>query len=154
MSDAKGYKSAFTIKNSGSIEKSMAEKITKILITDDSENWIKYHAFALEELFNGEVKLIKAESAKEGVEKLIYNLKEPFDIILTDMQMEPDYLPTLAGEWFIQQIRTFKEYDNTKIVIISATSSIKDIAKKYNVEYIPKYSCRYEGAYDKIKALL
>ena len=64
-----------------------------------------------------------------------------FHKILTDMQMESNYLPLFAGEWFIKQIQFFKEYKNTKIIIISASSNINRIAEKYGVEYIPKYKC-------------
>ena len=45
------------------------------------------------------------------------------------MQMESDFLPFYAGEWFIKQIKFFNEYKNTKIIIISATSNIRQIAK-------------------------
>jgi CheY-like chemotaxis protein len=126
----------------------------KVLIVDDSENWVKFHAFAITELFDCNVQIQKANSAQEGLSKLMNNIDEPYDVILTDMQMEPDYLPLLAGEWFIQQIKTFKEYNKTKIFIISATSSIKDIARKYKVDYIPKYMCRNDDGYNKIKESL
>lgn|SRR5574344_672056 len=129
------------------------EKI-KILIVDDSEKWVDFHIFAVKELFGNNVEIETADSAQNGVSKLFLNINEPYDIILTDMQMEPDYLPLLAGEWFIKEIQSLKEFENTKIFIISATSSIKDIASKYNVDYIPKYSCRYEGSYDKIKSAI
>lgn len=127
--------------------------MVKILIVDDSENWVKFHTYAVKELFKNELEIDSANSAKEGLNKLFTSIDNPYDIILTDMQMEPDFLPLLAGEWFIQQIKTFKEFNNTKIFIISATSSIKNIAEKYNVNYIPKYSCRNEGSYDKLKII-
>lgn len=125
--------------------------MTKILIVDDSPNWVKYHEFAINELFEGNVAIEKGYSAKEGVEKLLLNIDKPFDIILTDMQMEPDYLPLFAGEWFIKQIQYIKEYNNTKIFIISAAENIKFLAGKYDVDFIRKASCRQENAYDKIR---
>ena len=82
-----------------------------------------------------------ANSAKEGVERLTASIDAPYDFILTDMQMEPDFLPFYAGEWFIKQIKFFNEYKNTKIIIISAAENIKQIAKNYDVSYIPKYKC-------------
>ena len=33
---------------------------------------------------------------------------ERIDIIITDLQMENDFEPKYAGEWFIEQIKTFK----------------------------------------------
>ena len=69
------------------------------------------------------------------------SIDAPYDFILTDMQMEPDFLPLYAGEWLIKQIRFFKEYKNTKIIIISATGNIRQIAENYQTDYIPKYRC-------------
>ena len=102
----------------------------RILVVDDSPNWVRYHENALRMLFDDKVTIYTANSASEGVEKLM--------------------LPLYAGEWFIKQIKFFKEYKNTKIVIISAASDIRAIAEKYGTDYIPKYACRNEGAYDKI----
>ncbi len=125
----------------------------RILIVDDSPNWVKYHENAIRILFKNNVYIESAFSAKEGVERLMTSIDEPYDVILTDMQMEPDFLPLFAGEWFIKQIRFMKEYKETKIVIISAASNIRAIAEKYETDYIPKYACRNEGAYDKIGEL-
>lgn len=125
----------------------------RILITDDSQGWVNFHKTALTLLFGDNTVIDTAFSAKEGVDKLMLSIDEPYDIILTDMQMEPDFLPMYAGEWFIKQIRFFKEYKDTKIVIISAASDIRNIAEKYGVDYIPKYKCRQDDAYDKIGEL-
>ena len=113
----------------------------KVLIVDDSHKWVEYHKSAVEEVFKDEVEIDTAFSAKEGVEKLTLSIDSPYDFIFTDMQMEPDFIPLYAGEWFIKQIRFFNEYKNTKIIIISATSNIRQIAENYNVDYIPKYKC-------------
>ena len=66
------------------------------------------------------------------------------------MQMESDFLPLYAGEWFIKQIKTYKEYSNTKIIIASAAPDIKRIAEKYNVDYIPKGMCQLIDSYKKL----
>lgn len=113
----------------------------RILITDDSTRWITYHKGAILEIFNNNVSIDTANSAKEGVEKITASIDNPYDIIITDMQMESDFLPFYAGEWFIKQIKFFKEYQNTKIIVISATSNIRQIAEKYNTDFIPKYKC-------------
>ena len=113
----------------------------KILIVDDSHKWVEYHKSAVEEVKKNEVEIDTAFSAKEGVEKLTLSTDSPYDFIFTDMQMEPDFIPLYAGEWFIKQIKFFNEYKNTKIIIISATSNIRQIAENYNVDYIPKYKC-------------
>ena len=113
----------------------------KILIVDDSEKWVLFHKIAIQEIFDNKVVIETANSASHGVEKIALSIDEPYDYILTDMQMESNYLPMFAGEWFIKQIQFFKEYKNTKIIIISATDNIARIAEKYGVDYIPKYRC-------------
>jgi response regulator RpfG family c-di-GMP phosphodiesterase len=119
----------------------------KILIVDDSSKWIAWHECAIREIFKNNVIVDTALCAKQGVEKLTYSIDEPYDFILTDMQMEPDFIPLYAGEWFIKQIKFFNEYKNTKIIIISGTSNIKQIAETYNVDFIPKYKCNDINAY-------
>jgi len=119
----------------------------KMLIVDDSRNWVEYHAQAVRELFNGEFTIDMADSAKRAFEKVTLNLDEPYDVILTDLQMEIDFSPLYAGEWLVKQIQFYKEYKDTRIIIISATSNIRQIAQKYKVDYIPKYACRDLGAY-------
>lgn len=119
----------------------------KILIVDDSQKWIMWHKSAVKEIFSTNFVVETADSAQKGVEKITLSIDEPYDYVLTDMQMESDFLPLYAGEWFIKQIKFFKEYKNTKIIIISATSNIKQIAEKYNVDYIPKYMCNDIDSY-------
>ena len=95
----------------------------------------------MNELFeNAEIQT--AESAREGYDKLLENNESPFDIIITDMQMELDFEPKYAGEWFIEQVKTFKNYKNTRIVIISAAYNIPQIAENYGVDYIRKGTAR------------
>lgn len=122
----------------------------KILLVDDSQNWVKYHESALLLIYGDNVIIDKAYSAREANDKITASVDEPYDIIFTDMQMETDFLPFYAGEWFIKQIQLFKEYKDTKIVIISATGNIRQIAEKYSVDFIPKYMCKSVEAYKKV----
>ena len=118
----------------------MSKKI-KILVVDDIKGWRDYHSLVLKELLvNSEI--ITAESAKEAYDKLLEHNDSPFDIILTDMQMESDFEPKYAGEWFIEQIKTFKNFSKTKVVAISAAYNLDIIAKVHNVEYIRKSTAR------------
>ena len=80
----------------------------KILIVDDSKKCVMWHESAIKEIFNDEVVIEKAYSAREGLEKLTASIDEPYNYIFTDMQMEPDFLPLYAGEWFVKQIKFFK----------------------------------------------
>lgn len=114
----------------------------KILIVDDIPGWIRFHINNLNALKINNLEIDTAQSAQQALNKIELEINAPYDVIFTDMQMESNYLPKLAGEWLIEQIQTFKEYKNTKIVIISASPDIKNIAKKYDVLYISKSTIR------------
>ena len=111
----------------------------RILIVDDTIAWVEHHKKAL--LTHTKAQIDTAFCAKEGLARVEVNIDNPYDIIISDLQMESDFLPKYAGEWFVEQIKMFSEYKNTKIFIISATSDIKSIAQKLKVNYIPKYLC-------------
>ena len=113
----------------------------KILIVDDVKGWRDYHSSRVKEVFL-DAEIVTADSARVGYDKLLEHNEMPFDIILTDMQMESDFEPKYAGEWFVEQIKTFKNYSKTKVVIISAAYNVKHIAKVLNVECIPKATAR------------
>lgn len=121
----------------------------KILVVDDSPNWVRHHIFNIKNIL-GEVEILTAFSAKEADFLLSSNIDKPFDIIFTDMQMEADFLPLNAGEWVIKQAQFYPEYKNTRIVIISAAYNIEQTAKKYGVEFIPKRLCQTTIPYEKI----
>lgn len=113
----------------------------KVLIVDDVKGWRDYHSNIIKELFlNAEI--LTADSARSGYDLLLAHNDMPFDIILTDMQMENDFEPKYAGEWFVEQIKTFKNYSGTRIVIISAAYNIKHIAEMLNVDCIPKATAK------------
>ena len=118
----------------------------KILIADDVSGWVRFHKNNLEYLNIQDLEIHTADCAKSALSKVELELSSPYDVIFTDMQMESDFLPKLAGEWLIEQIQMFKEYNNSKIVIISASPSIEKIAQKYNVNYISKYTVKNSDA--------
>lgn len=125
----------------------------KILIVDDVKGWRDYHKNLMEEIFEN-CDIQTAESAKSGYNKALENNNSPFDIIITDMQMEADFEPDFAGEWLIKQIKNFKNYVHTKIVIISATYNIRSIAESLDVECIPKSTAlKFPQAYDLFRQL-
>lgn len=122
----------------------------KILIVDDIKGWRDYHLNAIRAIY-ADAEFQTAESAREAYDKILENNDAPFDIIFTDMQMENDFDPKYAGEWLIEQIKTFRNYANTKIVIVSAAYNISHIAEIYGVSYIRKSTARnfpdvYESA--------
>ena len=126
----------------------------KVLIVDDVKGWRDYHKNQIEEIFEN-CEIQTAESAREGYDKLLENNNKPFDIIITDMQMETDFEPDYAGEWLIKQAKNFKNYLNTKIVIISATYNIHSVADSLGVECIPKSTAlKFPNAYDLFRQII
>ena len=118
----------------------------KVLIVDDVAGWVRFHKNNIEYL-NLNVEIDCANSAKEAVSKLEASIDEPYTTIFTDLQMESDFLPKMAGEWFVEQIKTYsKYYSDTKIVIVSASPSIQSIAQRYGVLYLPKVVARNSDA--------
>ena len=77
----------------------------KILIADDSYGWREFHITNLKEIFLeleiDDYKLDIANSAKEGYEFIMQNNNSPYDLVITDLQMEEDFSPKYAGEWLI-----------------------------------------------------
>ncbi|MFI3301197.1 MAG: response regulator [Candidatus Gastranaerophilales bacterium] len=122
----------------------------KVLIVDDSPNWLKYHTQMINIIYYNNVKIDLANSAIEGVGCIERELDTPYDLILTDMQMEMNFLPLFAGEWFIKEVKTFKEYNNSQIIAISAATNLSEIASKYSVDFLPKYNCENIDNYKKV----
>ena len=112
--------------------------MNRILIVDDTKSWLLFHKEVITDLYKNYFEIIFAESAKEALNIIKHNMSNPFDIIITDLQMETDFEPKLAGEWLIENIQSSKEYKSSKIIIISAMYNIEIVAKKYNVECLSK----------------
>ncbi len=107
-----------------------------ILIVDDVKGWRDFNTNVMHELFGNDVNVDTAESATMAYDFLLQ--AKPYDIILTDLQMEDSYSPKYAGEWLVEQIKTFNRYNSTKIVMISAAYNIRHIADNLEVNCIPK----------------
>lgn len=110
----------------------------KVLIVDDVRGWREQHLLILKELLSNEAIYDLASSAREAYDLVYNNLDEPYDLILTDLQMEEDFSPKYAGEWFVEQVRLLSQYNGTRIVIISATYNIGLIAEGLGVKYLSK----------------
>ena len=110
----------------------------KILVVDDMENWRKYHLARLNEIFGQEVKLEVADCAKSAYDMVYNNINSPYDLILSDLQMEMDFEPDFAGEWFVKRVKELSQYYRTRIFIVSASYDIKRIADNLGVSFIRK----------------
>lgn len=108
------------------------------LVVDDSPSWIKFHCENLKDLYGENIEIDKAYSAKEGYDWVYNYVENPYDVIITDLSMEYDFAPQFAGEWLVEQIQLFKQYYKTKIIIVSGSMQIKNIAESFNVDFVPK----------------
>ena len=120
-----------------------------ILIVDDVKGWRDFNTNVMHELFGKDINIDTAESAAQAYDYLLQ--QRPYDIILTDLQMEDDYAPKSAGEWLVEQVKTFNIYNSTRIVMISASYNIHHIADNLDIECIPKSTAlKCLSAYDEI----
>lgn len=110
----------------------------KVLIVDDVKGWREQHYLILRELLGDNVDFQWAASAREAYDIIYNNMNTPFDLVVTDLQMEEDFAPKYAGEWFVEQVKLLSAYANTRIVIISATYNIQLIAEGLGVHYLSK----------------
>ena len=115
----------------------------KILIVDDIQNWRLNHFRLVRELFGVRAQTFFASSATEAYNTILEHQDAPFDIIVSDLQMEEDYEPEHAGEWFVRETKLLKQYQNTCIVLISASSDIEFVAQKLDVDFIAKPTLIY-----------
>ena len=112
--------------------------VKKILIVDDTKSWLLFHTEIIRNLYGNLFEITTANSAKEALDIIKHNIENPFMLIMTDLQMEQDYEPELAGEWLVKKTREIKEYATTKLVIVSAMYNIEYIAKNLEVECLSK----------------
>ena len=124
----------------------------KILAVDDSFDWLNAHSMAISDVFGEDAEIVLASSAFEALN--IYKseyIETPFNLVITDLQMETDYEPLTAGEWLIKEILALKETQN--ILIVSSTFNIEQIADYYNVDCLSKRTIisNIDEYYEKLK---
>jgi len=113
----------------------------KILIVEDSPEWIKFHINLLNQLFETDLIEIDFEmSARAGFNRVIKKSETCYDLIISDLEMEEIFGENYAGSWFVRNILKREECKNSKILIISGSHDIKEVAKGFNVDFIPKYA--------------
>ena len=107
-----------------------------VLIVDDVKSWREFNSQVIKDLYGEDVTITTAASASDAYDILLTN--KDFDVIITDLQMENNYSPKHAGEWLVEKIKTFDKYKKTKIIMISASYNLRQIARILNIECIPK----------------
>lgn len=110
----------------------------KILIVDDSKGWLDYHVSALTQIYDDEFTLEVANSGRRGYDMVYNNIDLPYSLIISDLQMECDFEPKFAGEWFIERVKELEQYKMTPIIIMSAAYNIRIIAENLNVNCLSK----------------
>ncbi|MDD3236853.1 MAG: response regulator [Candidatus Gastranaerophilales bacterium] len=110
----------------------------RVLIVDDSASWRAFNSSAVRQILQDDFVITTADTAKEAVRIINENIKEPFHLVITDLQMELGYEPFTAGEWLVKNIQNIPQYACTKVIIISAMYNIGSIAAKLGVEYVRK----------------
>ncbi len=110
----------------------------RILTVDDSRGWLDFHKSTLKEIYGDHVEIDEAISAREGYDKVYNSMNTPYDLIISDLQMELDFEPQHAGEWFIEQVKKLSAYKTTRIIIISASYNIRSVAARLGVNCLPK----------------
>ena len=118
----------------------MKEQTKRILIAEDSSEWQRFHAEQLRSYNKLNLEFDIASSARDALELAQQNINNPYDLIVSDLQMETEFLPEFAGEWFVKNLKNIKEYENTPVVLISATYNIAFIASSLGVDYLSKRS--------------
>ena len=108
------------------------------LIVDDSPSWNNFHYENLKALYGNEIEIDRAYTAREGYDWVYNYIDNPYDVIITDLSMEYDFAPKFAGEWLVEQIQLLKQYYKTKIIIVSGSMQIKNIAEGFGTDYVPK----------------
>ena len=110
----------------------------KILVVDDMSGWRDFNTNAVYEILGENAQVDEASSAEDAYNKILENNTKPYDIIITDLQMENNYEPKYAGEWLVEQIKSFPKYYRTKIIMVSASYNVRKIAESLNIDCIPK----------------
>lgn len=116
----------------------MVKNIKKILIAEDSTQWQTFHEKLLKTYTANQITYDMSSTAREGLELAQKNKDNPYDLIISDLQMETEFLPEFAGEWFIKNVKEIPQYKNTPLVIVSAAYNIAFIAHNLGVYFLSK----------------
>ena len=120
----------------------------RILVVDDMSSWRDFNTNAVYEILGENADIDEAESAEKAYTKILENSQKPYDIVLTDLQMETDYEPKYAGEWLVELV-----YDGNLLDVLHRNGNIPlppYIERKLQTEEIRKLDFeRYQTVYAK-----
>jgi CheY-like chemotaxis protein len=111
----------------------------RFLVVDDGYDWIKFHYQNIKNTMP-HAQIDTAMSGFEGLNMVLKQDENYYDIILSDMQMEEVSDESYAGIWLLKRLLASGKCKNTTIIIVSAVYNIKEVAKNLNVNYISKSS--------------
>lgn len=111
----------------------------RFLVVDDGYDWIKFHSQNIKNTMP-HAQIDTAMSGFDGLNMVLKQDENYYDIILSDMQMEEVSDESYAGIWLVKRLLASGKCKNTTIIIISAVYNIKEVAKNLNVNYISKSS--------------
>ncbi|MGK5094387.1 response regulator [Deltaproteobacteria bacterium TL4] len=94
----------------------------RILIIDDSEMVRNFHTYILK---MAGYEVMTAIDGSDGLEKFF---SEPFDLVITDLNM-----PIMDGYTLIARIRAEEQFDEIPIIISSTEDESQDKQKGFNV---------------------
>lgn len=92
----------------------------RILIVDDSEMARNFHAYILRNMG------FDAITAMDGSEALEKFFADPFDLVITDINM-----PLMDGYEFVRRIREEAQFEEIPIIIVSTEDEARDKQKGY-----------------------
>jgi CheY-like chemotaxis protein len=123
------------------------ENTKTILAVDDSRTMQAIYASLASSC---KVNIVTADHGKNGLEA-IKNAKQPFDLIITDMNM-----PEMDGITFVSKVRENALYANTTILMITTESELsqKHLATKVGVTSFFRKPFSFEQLFSKVKELL
>lgn len=111
----------------------------KILVVDDSVEWLKSHIELIYQFFGEDLfEVNTAISAHKAFNRIFEKPDYKYDLIITDLEMEKIFGEEYAGNWLINNLINREECKDTRFLIISGSYNIRDIAEKFKVSHIPK----------------
>ena len=114
-------------------------KKQKILIVDDSPEWLRHHISLIKRLFGEDFfEINTAASGKQRFNKVLQ--EKDYNLVITDLEMEKIFDESYAGVWLVKNLLNRKETENTKFLIISGAYNVWNMANSLKVDHIEKSS--------------